>query len=127
MKRKVNKSHFIYETRKVIEKRLNSNALISEISKEILRHKSSIAREIERHTIFVFPSTFNNSHPYIKNNTCPVKSFNCYEICKNIEINLCPKLISSPHVCNNCNKKKGCRYVKKYYKASEANCEYLNS
>ena len=127
MKRKPNNSHIILSERKIIEERLNEGWTVSDIADELHRNKSSIGREIDRHTQLIFPSIFNNCHPCIKSDSCPVKSFNCYETCKNLEISLCPKLISSPHVCNACTSKKYCRHVKKYYKAKEANCEYLDS
>lgn len=127
MKRKPNNAHIILSERKIIEERLNEGCIITDIADELHRNKSSIKREIDRHIVLVFPSTFNDRHPCIKKDSCPVKSFNCYTTCKNLEISLCPKLISSPHICNHCNNKKGCRYVKKYYKANEANCEYINS
>lgn len=127
MKRKPNNSHILLAERKIIEEKLNEEWNITDIANELHRDKSSIKREIDRHIVFVFPSIYNDSHPCIKKDSCPVKSFNCYMTCKNLEISLCPKLIPSPHICNHCTNKKGCRYVKKYYKANEANCEYLNS
>ena len=127
MKRTANNSHITLEGRKFIEERLNEGMKITDIANRLCRNKSSIKREIERHVTYVFPSTFNGKHPCIKENTCSVKGFNCYENCKNIEINLCPRLIPSPHICNPCTHKSGCRYVKKYYKAIEANNEYLKS
>lgn len=127
MKRKPNNSHIILTERKIIEEKLNEGWIVKDIANEIHRNKSSIGREINRHITLIFPSIYNNYHPCIKSDSCTVKSFNCYETCKNIEINLCPKLISSPHVCNACTNKKYCRHVKKYYKANDANCEYLNS
>lgn len=127
MKRIKNNSHITLEGRKVIEERLNEGATITEISNELCRNKSSILREIQRHITFIFPSVYNSKHPCMKHDSCYVKSFECYKVCKNIEIKLCPNLTSSPHICNNCNHKSGCRYVKRYYKASEANSEYLTS
>ena len=127
MKRIASNSHITLEGRKYIEEKLNEGTSISEIAYDMKRNKSSILREIQRHITYIFPSIFNNYHPCIKSINCPVKDLNCFETCKNIEINLCPKLISSPHICNPCLNKKGCRYVKKYYKANEANNEYLNS
>lgn len=126
MKRKANNSHIILEGRKYIENKLNEGESISDISRNMCRDKSTIAREIDRNSTLSFPSIFNNYHPCIKSQNCSVKEINCYETCKNLEINLCPKLISSPHVCNACNTKKGCRYVKKYYNAIEANDKYLS-
>lgn len=127
LKRKANNSHITLEGRIFIEEKLNESWNITDIANNLHRDKSSITREINRHITFVFPSTFNSTHPCIKNSSCPTKDFNCYKNCKNIEINLCQRLISSPHTCNGCNHKSGCRYVKKYYKAIEANSEYINS
>lgn len=125
MNRRPTNTHFLLETRIIIENRLNEQASITQISKEIKRCKSSIIREIKRHSKPLFPSVFNNVHPCTKYHSCPVKEFDCYLTCKNIEINLCPKLTSSPHVCNGCQTKRNCRHVKIYYKAIEANNEYL--
>lgn len=127
MKRKSNNSHITLEARLFIEESLNERLSITEIANKLSRNKSSILREIKRHITYVYPSSFNNKYPCLKKDTCKVKNFNCYENCKNIEIDLCPRLIPSPHTCNGCNHKNGCRYVKMYYKAKEANSEYLNS
>lgn len=127
MKRKANNSHFTLEARTYIENQLNENQSITSIARNLCRCKSSVIREIDRNITLTFPSTYNSTHPCIKSSTCLLKEYDCYKTCKNIEINLCPKLISSPHTCNGCTSKHGCRYVKKYYKANEANSKYLNS
>lgn len=127
MTRKATNTHFLLETRLIIEERLNEGKSISEIARELQRNRSSIQREIKRHSKCVFPSIFNNYHPCIKSETCGLKCIECYRSCYNLEIKLCPKLISSPHVCNSCTSKKGCRHVKIYYKAIEANLEYLSA
>ena len=80
-----------------------------------------------KHRIATFPSTFNYDHPCLKHVNCSMKTYECYKTCKNIEIKLCENLISSPHVCNGCQKKKYCRHVRYYYNAVEANNEYVNS
>ena len=127
MTRKATNTHFLLETRLIIEERLNEGKSISEIARELQRNRSSIQREIKRHSKCVFPSIFNNYHPCTKSETCGLKCIECYRSCYNLEIKLCPKLISSPHVCNSCTSKKGCRHVKIYYKAIEANLEYLSA
>lgn len=127
MKKKISKVHLTYEGRLFIENSLNEGKSITAISNILGRDRSNIGKEILKHRFSVFPSSFNNSHPCLKQNICTVKSYECYLHCKNIEINLCPKLISSPQVCNGCTSKHGCRHVKFYYKALEANNEYLNS
>ena len=120
----MSKGHLSYADRLGIENMLNEGHSIKEIEKDIKRDSSNIIREINKHITFVYPGTYDNQHPCLKSKTCNVKSFECYKSCKNIEIKLCSKLINSPHVCNNCTTKSGCRFVKKYYKAREAHDEY---
>lgn len=127
MKKKVTNVHFTLETRKLIEERLNESKTITEISNELQRDRSNIGKEIMKHRIATFPSTFNYDHPCSKHVNCSMKTYECYKTCKNIEIKLCENLISSPHVCNGCQKKKYCRHVRYYYNAVEANNEYVNS
>lgn len=127
MKKKVTNVHFTLETRKLIEERLNESKTITEISNELQRDRSNIGKEIMKHRIATFPSTFNYDHPCLKHVNCSMKTYECYKTCKNIEIKLCENLISSPHVCNGCQKKKYCRHVRYYYNAVEANNEYVNS
>ena len=121
---KMNKKHYTYSDRLAIENMLNEGHSIKEIEKDIKRDSSNIIREINKHITFVYPGTYDNQHPCLNSKTCNVKSFECYKYCKNIEIKLCPKLLKSPHVCNNCTTKGGCRFVKKHYKAREAHDEY---
>ena len=120
----MSKGHLSYSDRLAIENMLNEGHTIKEIEKDIKRDSSNIIREIKNHITFVYPGTYDNQHPCLKSKTCNVKSFECYKSCKNIEIKLCPKLATSPHTCNNCTTKGGCRFVKKYYKAREAHDEY---
>lgn len=127
MKKKIDNTHFTLETRTIIENSLNEKKSITEISKILRRDRSNIGREIMKHRVMVFPSSFNNSHQCNFYNKCNVKGYECYKYCKKIEVNLCEKLTSAPHVCNGCESKKGCRHVKFYYKAIEANSEYQNN
>ncbi len=112
------------ETRTLIENGLNEGKTITEISNQLRRDRSNIGREISKHRTIVFPSLFNKYHPCLIHESCKVKSYECYLYCKMIKINLCEKLILSPHVCNGCNTKNGCRHVKYYYRAKDANMEY---
>ena len=120
----MSKGHLSYSDRLGIENMLNEGHTIKDIEKDIKRDSSNIIREINKHITFVYPGTYDNQHPCLNSKTCNVNSFECYKYCKNIEIKLCPKLLKSPHVCNNCTTKSGCRFVKKYYKAREAHDEY---
>lgn len=123
----MNKKHYTYSDRLAIENMLNEGYSIKEIENDIKKDSSNIIREINKHISLVFPSSFNNYNCCLIYSTCPVKSFECYKTCKNVEYNICPKLLKSPHVCNGCSTKGGCRYVKKYYKARDAHDEYKST
>lgn len=115
---------YTYSDRLAIEKMIEEGHTIKEIEKDIKKTSSGIVKEIQKHTTYKFPSSFNNSKFCLKWNDCQVKNRECYLTCKNIEFNLCPKLDKSPHVCNGCTTKNGCRFVKKYYDARNAHDTY---
>ena len=127
LKKKLANTHFTIETRSIIENLLNEGKNITQIANELQRDRSNIGREIKKHRQIVLSFSSSIVSPCLKYSTCPIKNFECYKTCKNLVINLCEKLISSPHVCNGCDTKKNCRHVKYYYKAIEANNEYRNS
>ena len=118
------KKHYSYSDRLAIETMLNESRSIKEIELDIKRDPSNIIREINKHASITFPSFYGGQNPCLKWKTCDVKEIECYKTCKNIEYKICPKLDRSPHVCNGCTTKHGCRHVKKYYKAREAHDSY---
>lgn len=120
----MNKKHYTYSDRLGIQTMLDEGKSIKDIENDIKKSSSNITREIEKHTTYKYPSVYNGQHPCIKWNNCQVHDINCYLTCKNIEYKECPKLAKSPHVCNNCTTKNGCRFVKKYYYAREAHDTY---
>ena len=122
----MSKGHYSYADRLAIENMLNDGHSIKEIEKDIKRDSSNIIREISKHIYYVYPSIYGDKHPCLKWETCNVRCMECYRNCKNIEYKICPKLLKSPHVCNGCTTKGGCRFVKKYYKAREAHDDYKN-
>lgn len=120
----MNRKSFTLSDRIAINMMLDESKSIKEIENDIKRTSSGIIKEINKHIIYKFPSYYNGQHPCLKHNTCNVKSLQCYLICKNIEYKICPKLNKSPHVCNGCSTKSGCRFVKRYYDGKEANEVY---
>lgn len=106
---------------------LDDNRSIKEIEKDIKRPSSGIIKEINKHICYRFPSVYGGQHPCLKWNTCNVRDRDCYLTCKNIEYKICSKLQKSPHICNGCTTKNGCRYVKKYYYARDAHDAYKNT
>ena len=83
--------HLSYEDRKNIEDGLNQNKSINLIAKEINKSHSTVLREIDRNKIYYKPSNWNNCY----NDKCKDYSY--------------VKLLKSPHVCNGCKSRSGCR------------------
>lgn len=102
-----NYCHLSYEDRKNIEDGLNENKSINQISKEISRNHSTILREIDRNKKYSEPSSWNNykiNHP-------------------DLDLS-CERLKHSPHVCNGCKSRSGCRKIRWTYYAREAQRAY---
>ena len=127
MKRIKKNTHFTIETRLFIEEELNKGNSITDLSKKLFRDRSNIGREIDKHKIIKFPTSFNRNNPCKHFNTCSKRHIECFKTCIDfVEFNPCEKLNSSPHVCNGCSKKQ-CIHVKYYYNAKEANAQYLDN
>lgn len=105
-----NYTHLSYEERKNLEDDLNNNKSIYSISKKLKRSHSTILREIDRNKVYYKP--LNNV--YI-NFTDP-ESLHKYQHC--------PKLDKSPHVCNGCKSRSGCRKIRYTYYARKAHDSY---
>lgn len=98
--------HLSYEDRKNIEDGLNNKKSINQISKEINKSHSTVLREVDRNKIYYKPSNWNN----------------CYND-KNKDY-YCDKLSKSPHVCNGCKSRSGCRKERFTYYARKADDSY---
>lgn len=101
-----NYCHLSYEERKNIEDELNLRKSINQISIELNRSHSSILREIDRNKVYYKPSNWNN----------------CYND-KSKDYS-CNKLSKSPHVCNGCKSRSGCRKERFTYYARKADDSY---
>lgn len=101
-----NYCHLSYEERKNIEDGLNARKSINQISIELNRYHSTILREIDRNKVYYKPSNFNN----------------CYND-KTKEYS-CNKLFKTPHVCNGCKSRSGCRKERLTYYARKADDSY---
>lgn len=99
--------HLTSEDRIIIEESLNNNVKLKEISEHIGKDPTTISKEIKRNRIELLPSSFNQSKGYLN------------------RLDPCPALKRFPHVCNGCDKKRGCRLVKHYYRSADAHKDYL--
>ena len=123
----MNRKPYTFSDRLAIQTMLDEGHTIKDIENDIKRPSSGIVKEINKNIILKFPSFYGRQHPCLKADKCPVKSFECYLTCKNIEYKRCPKLAISPHNCNGCTTKSGCKYIKLYYSAREAHEAFKNN
>ena len=123
----MNRKPYTYSDRLAIETMLDEGKSIKEIELDIKRLSSVIIKEINKHSYYKFPSFYNGSHPCLKWNECVIRDRECYLNCKNIECKRCSKLDKSPHVCNGCSTKSGCRFIKKYYNARMTHDAYKDT
>ncbi len=118
-----------YEERQNIEDLLNNGKKITYISKKLNRSHSTIIREIERNKIYSKPSSWNNYHARCKNfSICNrLDKYMCDEKKECFVRNTCNRLNKSPHVCNGCKSRSGCRKERFTYYAKDANNLYKES
>ncbi len=134
--------HLSYDDRLEIEKYLKLNFSLSEISRELNRHKSTVSREI------ILRSTTQKIGCYGHNHNSCVHRFDCalnqicseklcdhkYKYCKfcgscndNCEYFIkesCNRLKSPPYVCNGCEDRRKCTLTKFVYSAIVAHKDY---
>ena len=130
--------HLTLEDRENIEKLLKENHTFNYIGKELHKHPTTIAKEIQKHKIKKFPSRIDIAYNFCKKrrfctveNLCSKKCHTlcsfcklCNDLCPNYEEELCEKLQKLPYVCNGCNKTSGCRKAKYYYRSKESQIAY---
>ena len=130
--------HLTLLNREDIEKLLKLDFKFYQIADNIQKHPTTISKEILNNRIEHKPSNFNNRNNYCKNkNSCTIKNLcnsnchsecrrcgKCNSICSQYELDLCPKLLKPPYVCNACNSYHQCRKFKYVYLASEAQKKY---
>ena len=115
--------HLSKEEREIIEYLLNNQYSLTNIANTISRDKTTISKEIKKHR--QIRKTDN-----ITKNLCihrsKCKEFNCSQN-KDCFDMVCPLLKKSPYVCNGCEKRVHCRFIKYFYDARISNNEYKDS
>ena len=134
--------HLTYDNRLDIEKHLKMNFSLSEISRELSRHKSTISREI------ILRSTTQKIGCYGRNHNSCIYRFDCElsqicseklcnhrhkyckfcgtcnDSCEYFSRESCDKLKSPPYVCNGCEDRRKCTLTKFIYSAVTAHKDY---
>lgn len=138
-------SHLTLEERETIAQSLADGMRFKEIASLILRHPSTIAREVERHKESVkkrisFRGGLNHVCQHMANcsarhlcSSCTSSKYcknciqrDCTAICNKYAVIVCPFTSKPPYVCNSCNRKSSCRFEKFYYRAASAHKAYLS-
>lgn len=119
--------HLTLEEREFIEDKLKENWNFTKIGKELNKHRTTISKEILNHRFqkesVQYNSTFANC---IYTDTCENSgSKSCKKSCSKFKEKTCSLLEKPPYVCNACPKKSHCRFSKYYYRAKDANKEYI--
>lgn len=134
--------HLSYDDRLDIEKYLKSNYSLSEIARELNRHKSTISREINIRSRTVKKGCYGRNynaciHRYSceSDRVCSDKKCSrkykhckfcgrCNDYCEYFRVDDCEKLQSTPYVCNGCEDKRRCTLTKFIYDATTAHKSY---
>lgn len=141
MSNKQNKAyqkHLTIFNREDIEKLLKLDFKFYQIADHIQKHPTTISKEILNNRVEHQPSNYNNKSNYCKHkNTCSLTNIcnsnchtecrrcgKCNSICPQYELDICPKLLKPPYVCNPCSNYSQCRKIKYVYIANEAQKKY---
>jgi len=134
--------HLSYDDRLEIEKCLKLNFSLSEISKELNRHKSTISREITLRSIVEKKGCYGrNYNACIHRFDCELNQIcseklcnhrhkycrfcgNCNDNCEYFSRESCDKLKLPPYVCNGCESRRKCTLSKFIYSAKIAQEDY---
>lgn len=128
-------SHFTLDDRILIQAGLDQQTHLKDLSNQIKKHSSSVAKEILRHRTRRMPVRYNDQ---ARNNcthrkTCRRKNIcldecqrrcsscpSCNLYCSDFVKDVCGTWRHFPYVCNGCPRKTGCRYEKYFYSATVA-------
>lgn len=138
---RVYQKHLTILNREDIEKLLKLDFRFYQIADKIQKHPTTISKEIINNRTQHKPSNFNNKSNFCKHkDKCSLKNIcnsNCHTecrrcgkcnyVCKEYELDICPKLSKPPYVCNACSVYAQCRKIKYVYVADKAQKKYENS
>jgi IS30 family transposase len=134
--------HLTYDDRLTIEEQLKFKISLSEISRILNRHKSTISREISLRAIINKNGCYGRSYnACIHRHDCDIKNLcnglkctkinklckfcaECNKNCEYFKEDICDKLSSSPYVCNGCADRNKCTLTKRLYSAKTAQKDY---
>lgn len=134
--------HLTYDDRLEIERLIKLDFSLSEISRELNRHKSTISREITLRSTIDRKGCYGRNYnacvyryDCVMNEICNEKICKkkykycrfcnkCNDFCEYFKETICERLQSTPYVCNNCDNRNKCTLKKCFYSAKMAQKDY---
>lgn len=134
--------HLTYDDRLEIERLIKLDFSLSEISRELNRHKSTISREITLRSAIDRKGCYGRNYnacvyryDCVMNEICNEKICKkkykycrfcnkCNDFCEYFKESICERLQSTPYVCNNCDNRNKCTLKKCFYSAKTAQKDY---
>lgn len=134
--------HLTYDDRLEIERLIKLDFSLSEISRELNRHKSTISREITLRSTIDRKGCYGRNYnacvyryDCVMNEICNEKICKkkykycrfcnkCNDFCEYFKETICERLQSTPYVCNNCDNRNKCILKKCFYSAKMAQKDY---
>ncbi len=136
-------AHLDMEDRYAIEDMLKEGLSLRGIARRLEVSPSTVAAEIERNKVVRWArrTMFSRSRRCARYETCAVahlceecrsqaslcrhcRVVECYALCPDFERKRCPRLESSPHVCNACGRRHSCDGVMEVYDARAAQARH---
>lgn len=120
--------HMTKDDRDIIEEGLKNNKSFKQIGQELGKDCTTISKEV-RNNYYVKDTNSRGNHFFdcVYRHECPYKEKNrmCYvESCKYYKQETCKKLDKPPYVCNGCDNKLHCNFIKHIYSANKAQVSY---
>ena len=128
-----------YEERIIIAQKLHDNASFGEIGKELEKDRTTIAKEVKKHSFDKQSGRPGYSYnPCKSRKTCKLKKIcggkecthqsaykcslcsECYRHCTEFQEDICTIKLKPPYVCNGCEKLQDCTLMKHIYDPTDA-------
>lgn len=119
--------HLTLEERQKIAEGMNNRLTFTGIGKAIGKHRTSIARELQRNSLISYPkiNREGKAQECVNKDNCNKPVCIGHHRCNDYKVEFCKSVVSAPYVCNGCPKSRSCRNVKFYYSARMAHNMYL--
>ena len=122
--------HLSLDDRMTIQDLLDAGATFTQIANVIGKHRTTISREVHLHRfskppvsyrLRAIPCAFIKDCPSVTGRFCALKT------CPNYQAASCPSVDKPPYVCNSCDRKGHCKFIRYFYSGITAHNDYLST